>query len=1063
MKKLFLGVLAIAGLVACVQEDVLGTQNLQNEIGFSGYVGKQVRSDADPSMTLNDLNHFHVWAYVASSAGNVLENEVVSKSGDAWTYTNIQYWVKGHTYRFFALANADENVTIAALDGDKLTNDPYGVAGETPNGLGEIAFTNNDGTQDVLYSSYEVYTSENHNETVAFNFDHILSKVKFTFKNGFATNNINLVVTDIKMTAPKTATTTLAVSDHGYTWAGHDDTTTLAFGNAAGAARIAANANGVSDKARLTIPAGADQEYTVTFKVEQYVGDVNLNAGAPVQLTSTIKGVTFEAGKAYNFVATVTPESLDLKEIVFAEPTIDEWNNADINLGEVGNTEVHVVYSAEQLQTVLDEAANGTVSAVFGKSFGGAVTVLQKEGVNLIIDGAGFEYTGTILVNGNARANGAETLTIQNINFKAAEKCTFIEAPSKVNDKYNYSHNVTVKGCTFTGLQHTWTGVKAEDEPYEVGCVSLTGTYNAVVKNCTATNVHSLCQFQSVDNTVLVENVTVVNGKNGVSFGNTAFPTLRNANIQASFYGVRGDGNAARGKLILENADITAKQPVIVRKVTTAGYSVSIDAESELVTAEPIHVIFTKGSDDAEYVAPAVEFAYNVPAQYYVYPANVVDSVETLNAALANAEVTNVLLLNSLNAGADASLAHITSNKVIDFNNQQVTVGGNGFNYALYIHNGCEVTIDDANIVGGGIQVYDGAKLVYNGGTFATKWHDTSRYHFMAFNGGEVVVNGGEFSVDRTSVYYAYVDATSKLTINGGYFHKKVLANNATKDAPFKYAKGAQIVITGGTFGFDPSQWVAPGFKAEKNGSVWNVVAGETVADTAALENALTAGETSINLAAGEYTMPAASKFTAETVINCAEGVVFTGTSKLNINGATIVGATFSNPSGTAVDQTINGTFKGCKFEGSNGARWCYAGETVVFEDCVFSGSVYGVHFDGGANDVIFRNCEISGFNTLGGALTMVTFEGCTFKGNGKSGYNGANLWGSTKLINCEFTFDGTTANEWIDFIDAGKTYEVTNCTVNGVAFTANNAKGYDNFSSRSNAVVKINGVDYQF
>ena len=357
MKKLFLGVLAIAGLVACVQEDVLGTQNLQNEIGFSGYVGKQVRSDADPSMTLNDLNHFHVWAYVASSDGNVLENEEVWKNGDAWTYLNTQYWVKGHTYHFFALANADENVVIENLNGNKLTNNPY------DNGVGEISFTNNDGTQDVLYSSHVVETVENHSETVAFDFDHILSKVKFTFKNGFATDNINLVVTDIKMTAPEKATTTLAFSDpvQGYVWADHTGTTTLAFGDAAGAARIAANANGASDKARLTIPAGADKEYTVTFKVEQYVGNVNLNASAPVQLTSTIKGVTFEAGTAYNFVATITPESLDLKEIVFAEPTIDEWDNDEINLGEVGNTEVHVVYSAEQLQAAVESAQDVTI------------------------------------------------------------------------------------------------------------------------------------------------------------------------------------------------------------------------------------------------------------------------------------------------------------------------------------------------------------------------------------------------------------------------------------------------------------------------------------------------------------------------------------------------------------------------------------------------------------------------------------------------------------------------------------------------------------------------------
>ena len=185
-----------------------------------------------------------------------------------------------------------------------------------------------------------------------------------------------------------------------------------------------------------------------------------------------------------------------------------------------------------------------------------------------------------------------------------------------------------------------------------------------------------------------------------------------------------------------------------------------------------------------------------------------------------------------------------------------------------------------------------------------------------------------------------------------------------------------------------------------------------------------------IDVPAGEYTFP--TTFGEGVTVNCAEGTVFTGNSKLNINGATVVGATFSNPGGSAADQTINGTFKDCVFEGQNGLRWCYAGETVVFENCVFSGSLYGAHFDGGANDVLFKNCTFSGFNAFPGAITQITFDGCTFVANGKSGYNGANLWGNTKMINTEFVFDGTASTEWIDCISPEKTYEFTGCTLNG-------------------------------
>ncbi len=227
----------------------------------------------------------------------------------------------------------------------------------------------------------------------------------------------------------------------------------------------------------------------------------------------------------------------------------------------------------------------------------------------------------------------------------------------------------------------------------------------------------------------------------------------------------------------------------------------------------------------------------------------------------------------------------------------------------------------------------------------------------------------------------------------------------------------------------------------------------------AMLNDALTdaqAGDV-VEVPAGEYTFPAADAFKEGVTLNCAEGTVFKGNSKANINGATVIGATFSNPGGTAVDQTVNGTFKDCVFEGKNGLRWCYAGETAVFENCVFSGSTYGAHFDGGANDILFKNCTFSGFNTFGGEITLVTFDGCTFKPNGKSGYNGANLWGSTKMNNTEFIFDGTTTYEWIDCISSDKTYEFEGCTINGGSALN---PDYINSSTTGTKIV-FDGVEY--
>ena len=209
-----------------------------------------------------------------------------------------------------------------------------------------------------------------------------------------------------------------------------------------------------------------------------------------------------------------------------------------------------------------------------------------------------------------------------------------------------------------------------------------------------------------------------------------------------------------------------------------------------------------------------------------------------------------------------------------------------------------------------------------------------------------------------------------------------------------------------------------------------------------------------VNLGAGTYTF---QTLAAGVTLICEEGTVFEGNSKLNINGATVIGATFSNPSGNAVDQTINGTFINCTFTGSNALRYAYAGETCVFENCVFDGAVYGAHFDGGANDILFKNCIFSGFNAFAAAIELVTFDGCTFKANGKGNYNGANLWGSAKMIDTKFEFDGSVEYEWIDAISNEKTYEFTRCTLNGGSIF--NSEYI--FSRSVGTKITIDGVEY--
>ena len=218
------------------------------------------------------------------------------------------------------------------------------------------------------------------------------------------------------------------------------------------------------------------------------------------------------------------------------------------------------------------------------------------------------------------------------------------------------------------------------------------------------------------------------------------------------------------------------------------------------------------------------------------------------------------------------------------------------------------------------------------------------------------------------------------------------------------------------------------------------------------LNAAIASGSQAITVTEGTYTFPAGSIAAGQT-INCAEGVVFTGKSSLNIKGATVVGATFKNEGDQAVSGTINGTFKNCTFEGSETLRWCYtnAGETAVFENCEILTTKRGIHFDVMNGDVIFRGCKINGFNAYSGAGTM-TFENCTF-GNDASNYNGLNIYTNTIIKDCKFNYISGKTN-FIDMEGTGKTLTIENCTATLDGAAANVADFIGGSQLANNTVV---------
>ena len=431
---------------------------------------------------------------------------------------------------------------------------------------------------------------------------------------------------------------------------------------------------------------------------------------------------------------------------------------------------------------------------------------------------------------------------------------------------------------------------------------------------------------------------------------------------------------------------------------------------------------------------------YDHEAQYYIQPGQTMNfNDKAIEGKVENYGTVNISGGEIVNDST--GLQNYGEATLTDVTMTAGTPGYRGYGYAVNTLEGASTVLNNVTIQSdnGIIGATNGAQVTVNSGEYTLVSANTSgRYVVYAVDQGTVVtINGGEFSIpaklpngnnQNMRRAYVYVGEGATVYINGGTFNKY---SPNTKKGYGPIMGNGTVIITGGTFGFDPTQWVATGCEVtyDTTAKTWTVKAMSQADANAALSDALAGNATEITVAPGNYTFPASSLSGDETLI-CAPGTVFEGNSKLNINGATVVGATFSNPTGSAADQTINGTFKDCTFEGTNGLRWCYAGETVVFENCVFSGSVYGVHFDGGANEVIFRNCTFSGFNATAAAVTNITFEGCTFVSNGKSAYNGINLWGNGEFTDCTFVFDGSCTYEWIDLCGADKTATFTNCVV---------------------------------
>lgn len=195
MKKLFIAVLAVAALASCSKEESISVDRGEAIAFGNAFVDNATRADAatDPSYstTKGNLTMFNV--YGAVNGVNIFNGNLVEKKdaayGAAWTLTGAkQYWIAGADYKF-----------VGVVDGSKT-----GVTAITPDAAGlpaSISYTS-DGVTDLLCDVVTVDNAAAPYQLVAFNYTHLLSKVKFSVKNTTASDadNYRFVLTSAKLT-----------------------------------------------------------------------------------------------------------------------------------------------------------------------------------------------------------------------------------------------------------------------------------------------------------------------------------------------------------------------------------------------------------------------------------------------------------------------------------------------------------------------------------------------------------------------------------------------------------------------------------------------------------------------------------------------------------------------------------------------------------------------------------------------------------------------------------------------------------------------------------------------
>ena len=297
MKKLFISMLAVAAVTACAKDEAISID--RQAIGFGNpFVENAVRADYSGNL----INSFKVYGTVTGNGNTVaLYNGAIVTRGDA-TYgspftctTQTEYWVPSCTYAFQAVVDG-------AIADDKIA---YTVGQDS----------DNDGISDLLYATATATTNATAtpsgdiaNDCVVFTFEHLLSKIGFSFENALGEDSLyGYTITSVSFTGyDSTGTYTIGT---GWDSTVTESDTELKFGT--------------GNVTHQIIPGEQTLNVTVAYDI--------LYKSNRISATSVEKDLTyeFEQNTNYNIKVTIPAPGGEIKFSVAATDGIGAWDNDD--------------------------------------------------------------------------------------------------------------------------------------------------------------------------------------------------------------------------------------------------------------------------------------------------------------------------------------------------------------------------------------------------------------------------------------------------------------------------------------------------------------------------------------------------------------------------------------------------------------------------------------------------------------------------------------------------------------------------------------------------------------